>query len=51
MTRTHTLAWTKTPPTKAGYYWYRDQNRAVVLHAFDPLGNGYWKAWDWNQGR
>ena len=46
-----TLSWTKKTPTKEGWYWYRDADRAVVLHVLDPLNNGYWKAWDWNQGR
>jgi hypothetical protein len=32
-------------------YWYRDEDRSTVLHVFDPLGNGIWKAWDWNRGR
>jgi hypothetical protein len=45
-------SWTRTPPTKEGWYWYRDANRdEVVLHVFDPLGNKQWKAWDWKDGK
>ena len=43
--------WKKQPPTKEGWFWYRDDDRLVVLHVFDPLRNGYWKAWDVDQGR
>ena len=43
--------WKKVPPRKEGWYWYRDAERETVLHVFDPLGNGYWKAWDWDRGR
>lgn len=43
-----TTSWKTKPPTKEGYYWYRDDGRERVLHVFDPLGNGYWKAWHWN---
>ena len=41
----------KKTPTKEGWYWYRDEEREVVLHVFDPMHNGYWKAWDWQNGR
>ena len=45
-------SWTKTPPTKKGWYWYRDADREeVILHVFDPLGNKQWKAWDWHEGK
>jgi hypothetical protein len=30
-----------------GYYWYRDEDREVVLHVFESLTPGYWHAWDW----
>ena len=39
------------PPTKEGYYWYRDGEREVVLHVFESLTPGYWQAWDWQNGR
>jgi hypothetical protein len=51
MTRKRKLVWTKRTPTKEGWVWYRDENRSAVLNVFDPGGNGYWKAWDWNGGR
>ena len=44
-------SWKLKPPTKEGYYWYRDEESERVLHVFDPLRNGYWKTWDWNNGR
>jgi hypothetical protein len=44
--------WTRIPPNREGWYWYRDANRdEVVLHVFDPIGNKQWKAWDWKDGR
>lgn len=46
------LVWKKKTPTKEGWYRYRDEDReAVVLHVFDPLNNGHFKAWDWDHGR
>jgi hypothetical protein len=45
-------SWTRTPPKREGWYWYRDAERdEVVLHVFDPLGNKQWKAWDWQEGQ
>jgi hypothetical protein len=44
-------AWTEKTPNKEGWYWYREKNRDVVLHVFDPMHNGHWKAWDWDHGR
>jgi hypothetical protein len=45
-------SWTRKPPTKEGWYWYRDADRdEVVLHVSDPLGNKQWKARDWIDGR
>ena len=41
----------KTPPTKEGWYWYRDADREVVLEVFEPHARGHWKAWDWNGGQ
>jgi hypothetical protein len=43
--------WTEKTPNKEGWYWYRDKDRDVVLHVFDPMHNGVMKAWDWYQGR
>ena len=44
-------SWTRTRPTKKGWYWYRDADREeVIFHVFDPLGNGVMKAWDWSEG-
>ena len=43
--------WTEKTPSKEGWYWYRDNGRDVVLHVFDPMHNGHWKAWDWDNGR
>lgn len=50
MTSQRKQTWTKKTPAKEGWYWYRDDDRSAVLHVFDPLGNGYWKAWDWDHG-
>ena len=44
-------SWKKTPPTREGFYWFRDEDRETVLHVFDPVGNGHFKAWDWNGRR
>ena len=52
MPREPKFTWKKKTPTKQGWYWYRDEHReAVVLHVLDPLRNGHFKAWDWENGR
>jgi hypothetical protein len=44
-------SWTRKRPTKPGWYWYRDADREeVVLHVFDPQGNGVMKVWEWSEG-
>ena len=45
------MKWTTKQPTKAGFYWYRDENRAVVLEVREALAKGHWFTWDWQQGR
>lgn len=51
MPRKALSGWTKTTPTKEGWYWYRDAHHEVVLHVFEPHARGHWKAWDWSDGR
>ena len=45
------MKWTTKLPTKAGFYWYRDETRAVVLEVRDSMVKGKMLAWDWQQGR
>ena len=45
------MKWTTEHPTKAGFYWYRDDNRAVVLEVRDSLVKEKMLAWDWQNGR
>jgi hypothetical protein len=53
------MTWTAEKPTKTGWYLYRgpvSHGESVITKVydskvFDPIGNGFWKAWDWNQGR
>ena len=45
------MKWTTKQPTKPGFYWYRDEHRAVVLEVRDSLIKGKMLAWDWQQGR
>ena len=40
------MKWTTEHPTKAGFYWYRDDNRAVVLEVRDRLVKEKMLAWD-----
>jgi hypothetical protein len=44
------MNWTTKQPTKAGFYWYRDKNRTVVLEVRDSFVKGKMLAWDWQQG-
>lgn len=38
-------------PHRQQRYWFRNDHRErVVWPVFDPLGNGYLRAWDWDQG-
>ena len=39
------MKWTTEHPTKAGYYWYRDDHRAVVLQVFKGVEKDHWFAW------
>ena len=39
------MKWTTEHPSKAGYYWYRDDHRAVVLQVFKGVGKDHWFAW------
>ncbi len=45
------MKWTTKQPTKAGFYWYRDEHRAVVLEVLKGLRKGFFLTWDWQQGR
>ena len=45
------MKWTIKHPTKPGFYWYRDEHRAVVLEVRESFAKGKLLAWDWQQGR
>jgi hypothetical protein len=45
------MKWTTKHPSKAGFYWYREEHRAVVLEVMEGLIKGHWFVWDWQQGR
>ena len=44
------MKWTKKHPTKPGFYWYRDGQRAVVLEVRESFVMGKMLVWDWQQG-
>jgi hypothetical protein len=49
------LSWTRKTPSEQGWYWYRHDDEVhqdgAVLYIFDPLGDGHFKAWDWDRER
>ena len=45
------MKWTIKQPTKAGFYWYRDGHRVVVLEVRDSFVKGKMLVWDWQDGR
>jgi hypothetical protein len=45
------MKWTTKQPTKTGFYWYRDENRTVVLEVREGMAKGHWFTWDWQQRR
>jgi len=46
MPRKRKLAWTNKLLKGEGWYWFRNEDRSMVLHIFDPLGNHSMKVWD-----
>jgi hypothetical protein len=48
MPRKARSGWTTTRPTRAGWYWYRDEPTAEAraLHLKDTWKTGH--PWDWN---
>ncbi len=45
------MKWSPKPPTKPGFYWFRDKTRSVVLEVRESFVKGQMLAWDWQQGR
>ncbi len=45
------LKWTPKTPKKAGWYWFRSEDKTVILNVFDPWKNGVLKAWDFDSVR
>ena len=43
------MKWTTKSPTKSGFYWYRDDKRAVVLEVRDSVRKGRTLTCDWQQ--
>jgi hypothetical protein len=45
------MKWTHKHPVRPGFYWYRDEHRAVVLEVRESFVKGKMLVWDWQQGR
>jgi hypothetical protein len=49
MPRKALSGWSKKPPTKEGWYWYREPTaEARALQVQDTWKTGHLSAWDWN---